>query len=100
MRSILRRREVVADDWRYWGETGSEAAASGESVALIVPLAEFLTNITRWRDHAGRVGVRLSPPDAVEQLTEDIHRLDLVAVEFPGPGDGRGQGRRRSGGAV
>jgi uncharacterized protein (DUF934 family) len=89
MRHILRRRELVADDWRYWGEDGTD------NTALIVPLAEFRTNIERWRAYSGPLGVRLSPADAVETLAEDIHRLSLVAAEFPGPGDGRGytQGR-------
>jgi uncharacterized protein (DUF934 family) len=95
MRCILRRREVIEDDWRYWGEDGSAAAAGNESSALIVPLAEFRTNIARWRAYPGPLGVRLSPADAVEQLAEDIHRFSLVAAEFPGPGDGRGYTQAR-----
>jgi uncharacterized protein (DUF934 family) len=96
MRRILRRRELVQDEWRYWGEDGAGAADAGDERApLIVPFAEFRTNIARWRAYAAPLGVRLSPADAVEDLAEDIHRLALVAAEFPGPGDGRGftQGR-------
>ncbi len=95
MRRILRRRELVQDEWRYWGEDGSEDVSGDKSAALIVPLAEFLNNIERWRAYAGPLGVRLAPPDAVEQLAGDIHRLSLVAVEFPGPGDGRGYSQAR-----
>jgi uncharacterized protein (DUF934 family) len=89
MRRILRRREVLEDDWRYLGEDGAGV------VPLIVPLAEFRTNIAHWRAYEGPLGVRLAPAEAVENLAEDIHRLSLVAAEFPGPGDGRGytQGR-------
>jgi uncharacterized protein (DUF934 family) len=93
MRRILRRREVVEDDWRYLSdEDGAEAAGNA---ALIVPFAEFRTNIARWRAYQGRLGVRLSPADAVEDLAEDVQRLSLVATEFPTPGEGRGytQGR-------
>ena len=110
MRHILRRREVVEDDWRYWGEAGDRVAgaAGSEKVAgaeepfnlagnpaLIVPFAEFRNNIARWRDYRGRLGVRLSPADAAEDLAEDVHRLSLVAAEFPSAGEGRGytQGR-------
>lgn len=109
MRHILRRREVVEDDWRYWGEgdrvAGGESGdkiAAGEvgaplagNPALIVPFAEFRNNIARWRDYRGRLGVRLSPADAAEDLAEDVHRLSLVAAEFPSAGEGRGytQGR-------
>ena len=91
MRRILRRREVIEDDWRYWGEeaaAGAAAAQGNDRIALVLPLAEFRTNIARWRAYAGPLGVRLSPADAVEILAEDIHRLSLVAAEFPGPGDG------------
>jgi uncharacterized protein (DUF934 family) len=88
MRHILRRRELVEDDWRYLGEEGAGSA-------LIVPFAEFRKDIARWRAHTGLLGVRLSPADTVEGLTEDVHRLSLVAAEFPSPGEGRGytQGR-------
>jgi uncharacterized protein (DUF934 family) len=92
MRSILRRREVVEDDWRYLSEEdGADAAGNA---ALIVPFAEFRTNIARWRAYQGPLGVRLSPADAVEDLP-DVHRLSLVAAEFPTPGEGRAytQGR-------
>jgi uncharacterized protein (DUF934 family) len=99
MRRILRRRELIEDDWRYLGEDGAEgadvAAGTGASLALIVPFAEFRTNIARWRAYPGPLGVRLAPPDKVEDLAADVHRLSLVAAEFPSPGEGRGytQGR-------
>jgi uncharacterized protein (DUF934 family) len=93
MRHILRRRELVEDNWRYWGEEG----ASGDKVSgpVVIPLAEYRTNISRWRTYSDPLGIRLSPADAVEELAGDIHRFALVASEFPSPGDGRGfsQGR-------
>jgi uncharacterized protein (DUF934 family) len=97
MRHILRRREVLEDDWRYLGADAGAAQDSGgrQAVPLIVPLAEFRTNIELWRAYSGPLGVRLSPADAVESLAEDIHRLSLVAAEFPGPGDGRGYTQAR-----
>ncbi len=88
----LERREVVEDDWRYLGEEGVDTAGGP---AVIVPFAEFRTNIAQWREYRGRLGVRLSPADAVEDLGDDVHRLSLVAAEFPSAGEGRGytQGR-------
>ena len=92
MRLILRRREVVADDWRHLGEDGSDVTAKA---AVIVPFAEFRTDIAAWREFQGRLGVQLAPADAVEDLGADIKRLSLVAVEFPSAGEGRAytQGR-------
>src|SRR5882762_8601505 len=110
MRHILRRREVVEDEWRNWGEVSDRVAGAeaGENVAggeeranlagnpaLIVPFAEFRNNIARWRDYRGRLGVRLSPADAAEDLAEDVHRLSLVAAEFPSAGEGRGYSQGR-----
>ncbi|MBS0416800.1 MAG: DUF934 domain-containing protein [Proteobacteria bacterium] len=103
MRPILKRldvgaserREIVQDEWKYVGEegapvsTGTTVTAAG--AALIVPFAE----LSNYRRYAGRLGVRLSPADAVEDLGEDVKRLSLVAVTFPSAGEGRGftQGR-------
>jgi len=92
MRRILKRREIVEDEWRYAGEDGADEAGSP---ALIVSFADFLTHLAKWRAYPGRLGVRLSPADPVEDLAEDIQRFSLVASEFPTPGEGRGytQGR-------
>ena len=89
MRRILRRREIVADDWRHLGEGAEEGSA------LIVPLLELRKDPERWRGWRGRLGVRLSSVDPVEELAADLPRLDLVAVEFPTPSDGRGYSAAR-----
>ncbi len=89
MRCILRRREIVTDDWRHFGED----AAGGAD--LIVPLAELRRDPERWRRPPGRLGVRLTPVDRVEDLAAELPRLALVAVEFPNPTDGRGYSQGR-----
>ncbi len=93
MRRILRRRELIQDDWRYLGEDGTAEAAG--DLAVIVPFAEFRTHTDKWRAHRGPLGVRLSPADAVEDLSDDIGLLSLVAAEFPTPGEGRGYSQAR-----
>ena len=84
MRRILRRREIGADDWRHLGEDLEEGSA------LIVPLVELRKDPERWRQWRGRLGVLLRSVDPVEEVAGDLPRLDLVAVEFPSPSDGRG----------
>jgi len=91
MRHILRRHEWVVDEWRYAGEEESDAA----DAALIVPIARWRAERERWQMHRGRLGLRLTPPDAVEDLAGDLPRLALVAVEFPTPGEGRGYSQGR-----
>ena len=89
MRRILRRREIVMDDWIHLGEDAADGAA------LIVPLAELRKDPERWWQWSGRIGVRLTPVDRVEELADELRRLDLVAVEFPTPVDGRGYSQGR-----
>jgi len=89
MRHILRRRELVADDWAHCGEQAPEGTG------LIVPLAQLRAEEARWRAWRGRLGVRLSPADAPEALAADLARFELIAVEFPNAGDGRGYSQAR-----
>jgi uncharacterized protein (DUF934 family) len=84
MRYILRRREIVADEWHHLGESAPEGCP------LIVPLAQLRQDPLRWRQWPGALGVRLAPDGAPEDLIADLPGLDLVAVEFPHTGEGRG----------
>jgi uncharacterized protein (DUF934 family) len=85
MRYILRRREIVADDWHHFGE---ESVA--EACPLIIRLEQWRKDPLHWRQWPGALGVRLAPDDAPEDLAAALPRFDLVAVEFPNSGDGRG----------
>jgi uncharacterized protein (DUF934 family) len=94
---------VVADEWRLFGEDAADAGVdSGSSDdravsegipsgdAVIVPLAELRKDTAAWLARPGRLGVRLAPAESVESLSDVLPRLSLVAVEFPGVGEGRG----------
>lgn len=74
MPKILRRLEVVEDD-----------------APPIVPLADVLSGAAP----AGTIGIALQPADKVEDLAPVLQRASLIAVEFPGPGDGRGYTQAR-----
>lgn len=89
MRHILRRREIVADDWRHLGEEAADDAP------LIVPLGELRADWQRWHARRGPLGVRLTPADPVEEIAALLPRLALVALEFPSPGEGRGYSQAR-----
>ena len=89
MRHILRRHEWRADDWRYLGEE----ATAGDP--LIIPLAQWLGDADRWRQRTGALGVRVAPAERIEDLAGGLPALNLVAVEFPTPGEGRGYSQGR-----
>lgn len=92
MRLVLRQREIVADDWLHF-TADSVTATSAD--AMIVPLAELRANPQTWAARSGRLGVRIQPADKVEELIPELERFALIAIEFPGPTEGRGytQGR-------
>jgi uncharacterized protein (DUF934 family) len=83
-----RSRSVMADEWRLFGEDATDGV--GGSDAVIVPLAELRKDTAAWLARPGRLGVRLAPAESVESLADVLPRLALVAVEFPGVGEGRG----------
>jgi uncharacterized protein (DUF934 family) len=85
MSKILRRRELVEDDWVTLGET-----PPGDAESVIVPFAKFRESREQWLARSGRLGVLLAPADRVEDLAADLPRLSLVALQFPNAGDGRG----------
>ena len=92
MRHLLRRHEIVADDWRHFDAEAPAASAAG---GIIVAFAELRAHRQTWLSRQGPLGVRIGPADPLEDLAPDLARLALVAVEFPGPTEGRGytQGR-------
>ncbi len=79
----------MPDDWAHLGEGVTGAGA------LIVPLAALRAEPARWRPWPGPLGIRLTPPDPVEDLAAELPLVKLVAVEFPNAGDGRGYSQGR-----
>jgi uncharacterized protein (DUF934 family) len=98
MRKILRRREVVEDEWRYLEElpetlSSVAVAASAPGAAqsaLIIPVAQLSSAADTWHAWPGRLGVRVEAAARVEELASVLTRLELVAFAFPNAGDGRG----------
>jgi len=78
MRQILSQRELRTDRWRYPGEPGEG------------PLVQTLDELLAAAADAAPLGVRLGPADEVERLAPFLARLELVVLQFPAVGDGRG----------
>ncbi len=79
------RAQIVEDAWTFF-EDG--AAWNGEPSALI-PLATALAQAERVRT-AAPAGVWLSPTDEPAQAVPLLGSIELIAVQFPKFGDGRG----------
>ncbi len=62
----------------------------------------IIVGLARWQEEHGLiaprntpVGVRLKPSDPVEQISSDLDRLAVIALEFPKFNDGRAMSQAR-----
>lgn len=83
MRKLIKQRKVVDDSWAY-------AEENPQAAQLIVPLSQWQTEREPLLASGKQLGVKLAPADKVEVIANDLPRLSLVALEFPGLGEGRG----------
>jgi uncharacterized protein (DUF934 family) len=89
MRRIIRRRELVVDDARYAGEQ------AGPDTRLVQPLAEFIAALPPGTTPDCGAAVLIGPTDEVEVLAPHLSLLNLIVVEFPKIGEGRGFSQAR-----
>ena len=83
--ALLRHGALQPNNWRF---VGDDAA---------IPVDEPVTvSLKRWqaegetlRGRNAPIGVRLKNDEAALSLSEDVHRLSLIEVEFPKFTDGR-----------
>lgn len=81
-RRVIRRGEIVVDEWRYAHED-----PLGRSRALILPYARWQQERRRWWLWDGRLGVHLTAGDPVSALEHDFLRLGLLALDLEGISD-------------
>jgi uncharacterized protein (DUF934 family) len=87
---LLKNGAVIDDHWRRLAD---DEPLSG-SDAIIVSLE-------RWRadralaEHAGPLGLALKNNEPVQPLQADLHRFELIALEFPKFTDGRAYSQAR-----
>jgi len=72
------------------GLTGQEPALVDDRWPNLVTQAQFLADPAAHAGAGQTLGVRVAPADPVEALAPHLSRVALVAIEFPGPGEGRG----------
>lgn len=69
--------------------TVADDAALPEDGGAIVSLARFRNDRDVLLSRNAPIGIRLKAEETPEQLGEDVHRLSVVALEFPKFRDGR-----------
>ena len=68
----------------------ADDAALPDSGGAIVSLARFTRDRETLLARNAPIGIRLKSSESPELIGEDVHRLSVVALEFPAFGDGRG----------
>jgi uncharacterized protein (DUF934 family) len=87
---IIRDRRVVEDDWVVIPADADALPTSGK---LIIPLERWLARrdtLTARTQDAEPLAVWLESHEDPATLIDDLHRLALIAVNFPRFADGRG----------
>ncbi len=89
---LIRNKQVVTKDPWVFVDDSETVATEGD---VVVSLARLVAEHPSLRARSGRLGVSLSPTDDLMNLVPHLSTLDLVAVQFPRYGDGRGYSQAR-----
>ena len=82
---IIKDKQISTIDWIYV-DNETEIGVEGN----------ITVSLDRWKNHhqqclnrTGKIGVRLTSTDNVNDLSDTLISLDLIELNFPGFGDGR-----------
>lgn len=93
MPRLIRNRAIVDDPYTLLRDAASLADIPDGS-PVIVPLALWLSRRAALIAR-GEAGVWLAPAEHPAALADDVHRLPLIAIDFPQFTDGRGYSHAR-----
>lgn len=89
MPKLIKDHAIIDDDYVL--------ISPNEDGSLTLPNHPVLVKLPTWQAHRDVVlahshgkGVQLAPDEFAENLADDIHHLDVIAIEFPAFADGRG----------
>jgi uncharacterized protein (DUF934 family) len=90
-KQIIKHREVVDDDWSVLRLDEGQTAETVEVPAgkVIVPLSVWLAQRSALADRPA-LAVWLAPDERADSIKDDLHRFQVIAVDFPKFTDGRG----------
>jgi uncharacterized protein (DUF934 family) len=90
MATIIKSRNVVTDPWQRLEAAAGSAPAELPGGDIIVPLALWQSRREALLARPGRLGVWLDSNDEPGLIAGDLGHFEVVAVNFPKFGDGRG----------
>jgi uncharacterized protein (DUF934 family) len=87
---IIKDREVVEDSWQHLADDAD--IVSGD---ITVSFARWVEQKDVLAAQKGRLGIRVSGEDNLEDIVADLDKFALVVVLFPAFTDGRGYSKAR-----
>ncbi len=81
---IILDKQIIDDSWRHVAD--DEQTGDGN---ITVSLNRWKQEKNTLSSHNGKIGIRISPADNVEEIAADLKEISLIAVELPAFTDGR-----------
>ena len=81
---IIKDKQIVDDNWTHVSD--NDTITPGD---ITLSLARWKKEKSALNKHAGKIGIRLSPADPIEDTADDLSSISLIALEFPAFTDGR-----------
>ena len=81
---IIKDKQIVDDTWSFVADDAELKAGD-----ICVSLARWKQDKHLLLGHAGKVGVRIGPADAVDAIAQDLENIQLIELGFPDFADGR-----------
>jgi len=81
---IIKDREIVEDDWLHLNDEAELVNGN-----ITVSLARWQEQHDILANHDGRLGLRLTGDDPLEEIVPDLANFSLIVLLFPAFTDGR-----------
>lgn len=81
---IIKDKQVIANTWTYLPND-----AELKDGDITVSTSCWLQKKEELLSHNGKVGVRITPESSIDDIVNDLPRIELIELDFPDFADGR-----------
>jgi uncharacterized protein (DUF934 family) len=81
---LIKDQQIIDNTWQYIADT--EESKTGD---ISVSFARWQRDKQQLLAHDGKLGVRISSSDNVDELADDLQKVQLIELDFPDFADGR-----------
>ena len=81
---LIKDQQIIDNTWQYIADT--DELKSGD---ISVSFARWQADRQQLLAHDGKLGIRISSADSVDELADDLDTLKLIELDFPDFADGR-----------